>query len=233
MVEPAQAVDESIPVEVVVAEKINNIVKSFVEAAQSLAKTAQRLDAATDENAESTPADATPAAAKVTAADTTPAPARATPADVTPPTAPAAKAAIDDADPEAAPVSDVKQKEAEIDSIAAQIEEEKIRSAQRIAELEGQLVEARDELTAITSTDGEGFIRAWLVLGPIRVDEKVSNHDEESNKDFLDRQYVPSGTIHAEGWRQGDHRRCRDGLEDDQVLRLLRRPDESGRRRRD
>jgi hypothetical protein len=100
---------------------------------------------------------------------------------------------------EQAPASDVKTTEAEIESIAAQIEEEKLRSARRIAELEDQLTEAREQLSTITGTDGQGFIRNWLILGPVRVDEKVSNHDEESNKELLDRSYVPQQATPKDG----------------------------------
>jgi hypothetical protein len=37
--------------------------------------------------------------------------------------------------------------------------------------------------------DDEGFIRNWLVLGPISVDPKVSEHSEEACKQFLDKEY--------------------------------------------
>ena len=47
--------------------------------------------------------------------------------------------------------------------------------------------------------DAEGFIRNWLVLGPIHLDEKVGNHDEASCKEFLDRQYVPADGKPKEG----------------------------------
>ena len=93
----------------------------------------------------------------------------------------------------------MKTTEAAIDSLAAQIDEEKIRSARRIAELEEQLSEARERLATITGTDGKGFIRNWLILGPVRVDEKVSNHDEESNKELLDRSYVPQQATPKDG----------------------------------
>jgi hypothetical protein len=37
--------------------------------------------------------------------------------------------------------------------------------------------------------DDEGFIRNWLVLGPISVDQKVSEHSEAACKEFLDKEY--------------------------------------------
>ena len=161
-VEPAQPIDESVPAAVVEAQ-LDKIIKSVVEAAHTLARTAapDAGNGPVDEDSEAV----------------TPEPAAQ--ADVQP--------------------SDVTTQEAEIDSIAAQIEQEKILSAQRIAELEARMSEAREQLTAITKTDGEGFIRAWLVLGPIPVDAKVSNHDEESNKEFLDRPYVASQATPTEG----------------------------------
>jgi uncharacterized membrane protein YkvA (DUF1232 family) len=37
--------------------------------------------------------------------------------------------------------------------------------------------------------DDEGFIRNWLVLGPISVDGKVQDHTEDACKEFLDKEY--------------------------------------------
>jgi hypothetical protein len=37
--------------------------------------------------------------------------------------------------------------------------------------------------------DDEGFIRNWLVLGPISVDQKVREHTEDACKEFLDKEY--------------------------------------------
>ena len=34
-------------------------------------------------------------------------------------------------------------------------------------------------------TDDEGFIRNWLVLDAIQLDEKAGNHDEDNQKDFF------------------------------------------------
>jgi hypothetical protein len=37
--------------------------------------------------------------------------------------------------------------------------------------------------------DDEGFVRNWLVLGPISVDQKVREHTEDACKEFLDKEY--------------------------------------------
>jgi hypothetical protein len=37
--------------------------------------------------------------------------------------------------------------------------------------------------------DGEGFVRNWLILGPISVDGKVRDHSEDACKEFLDKDY--------------------------------------------
>jgi hypothetical protein len=37
--------------------------------------------------------------------------------------------------------------------------------------------------------DDEGFVRNWLILGPISVDGKVQDHTEDACKEFLDREY--------------------------------------------
>jgi uncharacterized membrane protein YkvA (DUF1232 family) len=37
--------------------------------------------------------------------------------------------------------------------------------------------------------DDEGFIRNWLILGPISVDGKVQDHTEDACKEFLDKEY--------------------------------------------
>jgi len=39
--------------------------------------------------------------------------------------------------------------------------------------------------------DTEGFIRNWLVLGPIKLDPKVVNHNEASCRPSFDREYYP------------------------------------------
>ena len=38
--------------------------------------------------------------------------------------------------------------------------------------------------------DDEGFIRNWLVADPVQLDDKASNHDEENQKAFFDKDYV-------------------------------------------
>jgi hypothetical protein len=193
--EPAQPVEEATPAQQFVQAEFGKIIKSVVDAAQSFAKTAaaDATAAQTDENPESSdPAPSEPAKAPATNEPATPAPAPA-------PAEPAAPVPAQ-AEPAApAPVSDVRAGEAAIDSIQAQIQEEKLRSERRIAELEDQLSEARERLATITALDSQGFIRAWLVLGPIALDEKVANHDEESNKEFLDRNFVPRNTIPRDG----------------------------------
>jgi hypothetical protein len=174
--EPAQAVDEStpdaLPADVVQAQ-FDKFIKSVVDAAHSFAKTAS-ADAADEPSTDPEAVAADPAATVV------PAPAPAV--DLVP-----------------VPVSDVKLTEAEIDGISGLIAEEKLRSAQRLAELDAQLSEAREQLATITATDGEGFIRAWLVLGPVPLDQKVANHDEESNKEILDRNFIPPEATPREG----------------------------------
>jgi hypothetical protein len=39
--------------------------------------------------------------------------------------------------------------------------------------------------------DDEGFIRNWLVLDTIQLDEKASDHSEESDKPFFDKDFFP------------------------------------------
>jgi hypothetical protein len=47
--------------------------------------------------------------------------------------------------------------------------------------------------------DNEGFIRAYLVCGPIPIDQKVDNHDEDSTRELLDRSYVPADSTPKDG----------------------------------
>ena len=51
------------------------------------------------------------------------------------------------------------------------------------------VVNAEDAKTY--KTDDEGFVRNWLVLDPIPVDEAVNNHNEESCKAVIDKEYFP------------------------------------------
>lgn len=90
-------------------------------------------------------------------------------------------------------VAELKAREAEVAFINAQLKLEQLRSQRKIALLQQQLKQAEEALAAVGPKDetGDGFIHKWLVLGPIKVDEKVSNHDEESNKELLDRHYTP------------------------------------------
>jgi len=45
------------------------------------------------------------------------------------------------------------------------------------------------EAPATFKPDDEGFIRNWLVLGPIALGEKASTHDEASQKEFFDKEF--------------------------------------------
>jgi hypothetical protein len=47
----------------------------------------------------------------------------------------------------------------------------------------------RAEDAKASKVDDEGFIRNWLVLGPISVDGKVRDHTEDACKEFLDKEY--------------------------------------------
>src|SRR6185369_17320269 len=39
--------------------------------------------------------------------------------------------------------------------------------------------------------DDDGFIRNWLMLDtPISLDDKASNHDEDNQKDFFNKDYI-------------------------------------------
>lgn len=95
--------------------------------------------------------------------------------------------------------AEARAKEAEIAYLAATLKLEQLRTQRRVAELSLKLNDAQSTLTTLTSIDAEGFIKKWLVAGPIHLDEKVSNHDEESNKDYLDREYVPAEQSPKEG----------------------------------
>jgi hypothetical protein len=50
---------------------------------------------------------------------------------------------------------------------------------------------AAEETGKPYKVDDEGFIRNWVVLGPIKVDDKVGSHDEANCKEFLDKEYYP------------------------------------------
>lgn len=38
----------------------------------------------------------------------------------------------------------------------------------------------------------EGFIRNWVLLEPIQLSEKAGSHDEENQKDFFEKEYIPN-----------------------------------------
>jgi len=40
-------------------------------------------------------------------------------------------------------------------------------------------------------TDDEGFIRNWLVMEPIQLDDKAANHDEDNQKEFFNKEFFP------------------------------------------
>lgn len=46
-------------------------------------------------------------------------------------------------------------------------------------------------IRAAEQVDDEGFIRNWLVLGPIAGGDKAGNHDEENQRDFFDKEFFP------------------------------------------
>lgn len=89
--------------------------------------------------------------------------------------------------------AELKAREAEVEALKAQIEFERLKAEQKIGELNEKLKEAQEELTVLAPAidDKEGFIHNWLIIGPIYVDEKVKNHNEESCKQYLDRSYFP------------------------------------------
>ena len=39
--------------------------------------------------------------------------------------------------------------------------------------------------------DGDGYIHNWLLLDPIALDDKASNHDEDNQKDFFNKEFFP------------------------------------------
>jgi len=45
------------------------------------------------------------------------------------------------------------------------------------------------EEPATYKPDDEGFIRNWLVVGPIALGEKASTHEEDSQKEFFNKEY--------------------------------------------
>ena len=90
--------------------------------------------------------------------------------------------------------------QAEVEFLKAQIEMEQVKldmlkirlaSAEKVAAAE-ESAPTPAVSQAATEDDSEGFIQNWLVLGPIAVEDKVCDHNEESCKAMLDRQYVPA-----------------------------------------
>ena len=39
--------------------------------------------------------------------------------------------------------------------------------------------------------DGEGFVRNWLLLDPIALNDDAANHEEGSQKQFFEKEYLP------------------------------------------
>lgn len=58
---------------------------------------------------------------------------------------------------------------------------------------------AAADAPATNKPDDEGFIRNWLVLGPIPVDAKVEAGDEASCKEFLEKEWVPKDAKPKDG----------------------------------
>lgn len=99
---------------------------------------------------------------------------------------------------------ELKVRVAEVEFIKAQIELEQIKTRQRVGQLQEQLAAAQAAIAELKAAEiaalaNVGFVPRWLVLGPIRVDEKVSQHDEASCKEMLDRQYVPADAAPRDG----------------------------------
>ena len=98
----------------------------------------------------------------------------------------------------------VKAKQTEVEALKAKIELEQL----KLEKLQTRLTAAEEALEKLGGTADEGFIRNWLVLGPIAVDGKVTNHDEASCKELLDRLYTP-----ADGKPKDGDKDTIDGME--------------------
>jgi len=116
------------------------------------------------------------------------------------PAAPAAAAREQPAESDELKEAEARMRQAEVDYLRAKIDYEQLKGQSAVASLQQQLKAAQTELVRISpTTDDEGFIKKWLVAGPIAMDEKVGNHDEESCKEFLDKQYMNEGATPKEG----------------------------------
>ncbi|MCX5683347.1 MAG: hypothetical protein NT049_06645 [Planctomycetota bacterium] len=51
----------------------------------------------------------------------------------------------------------------------------------------------------VLPVDAEGFINNWLILDPIELGDKAGSHDEESQKEFFDKAFVPAGATPEAG----------------------------------
>jgi len=104
------------------------------------------------------------------------------------------------ADSDELKAAEARMRQAEIDYIRAKIDYEQLKGQHAVTGLQEQLKAAKAELVRVSpATDDEGFIKKWLVAGPIAVDEKVGNHDEDSCKEFLDKHYMNEGAMPKEG----------------------------------
>jgi hypothetical protein len=83
---------------------------------------------------------------------------------------------------------------AEYEFVKASIELEQLRGRDKVAHLQEHLEKIKSSLAekGVLVEDNDTFVQKWLVLGPIPVDEKVNEHDEEHCKSMLDRLYVPA-----------------------------------------
>ncbi len=92
-------------------------------------------------------------------------------------------------------------KQAEVDLIRAHLDLKQLEGQRDVERLQEQLHTAEAALAELNkaAAQADGFVMKWLVLGPVALDEKVSNHDEASCKDFLDRQYIPADATPNDG----------------------------------
>jgi hypothetical protein len=117
------------------------------------------------------------------------------------PTAPAAAPAEQPAaDSDELKEAEARMRQAEVDYLRAKIDYEQLKGQHAIEALTEQLKSAQTELVRISpAVDQDGFIKKWLVAGPIPVDEKVGNHDEASCKEFLDKEYLNPQAMPKDG----------------------------------
>jgi hypothetical protein len=102
------------------------------------------------------------------------------------------RAEDDPVTPEQLKEAETNVQRAEYEFVKASIELEQLRSRDKVAHLQERLEKIKSALAekGVAVEDNDTFIQKWLVLGPIPVDEKVGEHNEESCKAMLDRLYV-------------------------------------------